>query len=93
MSRCEDEWVSLLEELNRSCGLATATAAVQVTQLVAGQRVIEKRCGALGKVLLLLFVFGLGEIGRVYHRHVHPLALVTPLGWSNCGEVCLPGEA
>jgi len=36
MSRCEDEWVSLLEELNRSCGLATAAAAVQVTQLVAG---------------------------------------------------------
>ena len=26
----EDEWVSQLEELNRSCGLTTATAAVQI---------------------------------------------------------------
>jgi len=29
----------------------------------------------------------------VLHMHKEPLALVTPMGWGNCGEVCLPGEA
>ena len=59
MSGCEDEWVSLLEEPNRSCGLATAAAALQITQLLAGQRVVVTRRGALGRFFCCLLYSGL----------------------------------
>ena len=79
----EDEGVSCTEELDCSRGFATASAAGEVGESMLGEGIVVERRGALGEVLFCCFVFWLGEVGCVFHRHVEALALVAPLGRLN----------
>lgn len=46
VGRGEDQGISLAEQFNRSCGLATSATTVHVGQSVSGQMVIVAWCGA-----------------------------------------------
>ena len=50
---------------------------------MSGQGIVVARRGAGSEVLFRTDVVRLGEVGRVFHRHVEAIALVTPLGWGN----------
>ena len=50
---------------------------------MSGQGIIVARRGAWSEVLFRTDVVRLGGVGRVFHRHVEAVTLVTPLGWGN----------
>ena len=50
---------------------------------MSGQGIVIARRGAGSEVLFRTDVVRLGEVGRVFHRHIEAIALVTPLGWGN----------
>ena len=50
---------------------------------MSGQGIVVVRRSSGSEVLFRTDIVRLGEVGRVFHRHVEAVALVTPLGWGN----------